>query len=152
MENESKNLEFTEQDLKKKRFGERERGKRSNEPVSLVADRWRDRGSLVESFFTHRKSESESERAREREREREIGISRLKLPVIELGFLKIIIKKRKMKKERFCDCLKIRTGMSFQFLFILPRRLPFFFPTFFYFFFPFFIIILLLFQQRCRVC
>ena len=147
MENESKNLEFTEQDLKKKRFGERERGKRSNEPVSLVADRWRDRGSLVESFFTHRKSESESERAREREREREIGISRLKLPVIELGFLKIIIKKRKMKKERFCDCLKIRTGMSFHFLFILPRSLSFFFfPTFFLLFLSFYIIILLLFQ------
>ena len=76
---------------------ERERGKRSNEPVSLVADRWRDRGSLVESFFTHRESE------REREREREIGISRPKLSVIELGFLKIIKKKkkRKMKNERF---------------------------------------------------
>ena len=34
--------------------------------MSLVADRWRDRGSLVESFFTHRESEREREREGDR--------------------------------------------------------------------------------------
>ena len=77
---------------------ERERGKRSNEPVSLVADRWRDRGSLVESFFTHR--ESEREREREGDRYFEAQTVRNRIRVFENNKKKKE-KKRKMKNERF---------------------------------------------------